>query len=108
MFSTEFSFLLEAAYREASGRKHAYFCIEHILYSLLQDAEIQDIINNVGGDLEALKKKLEEFFDQQIDLVSEEDPQHELEANEVTPIQTQGVENILQRSIIHMLSLIHI
>ena len=39
MFSTELSYALEAAYREASNRKHTFFCVEHILFALLFESE---------------------------------------------------------------------
>ena len=43
MFSTELGYTLEAAFREASQRGHAYFCLEHLLYALLFDDQIEEI-----------------------------------------------------------------
>ena len=40
MFSTELGYTLEAAYREATNRQHAFFCLEHLLYALLFDDQI--------------------------------------------------------------------
>ena len=63
MFSTELGFTLEAAYREAAQRKHAYFCLEHLLFALLFDEGIIDVIKNCAGDVLELRKDLEHYFD---------------------------------------------
>lgn len=99
MFSTELGFALEAAYREASQREHAYFCIEHVLYALLFDASVVDIIRNCNGDEEALKKDLEEFFNNKVEKI---DKEKEFDGQEpIEPMQTIAVQRILQKAILH-------
>ena len=99
MFSTELGYTLEAAYREAAQRQHAYFCIEHLLYALLFDPAILEIIKNCGGDEILLKKDLEEFFNKKVEQIDktktpdEDDP--------IEPVQTIGVQKILQSAIVH-------
>ena len=66
MFSTALSYTLEAAYREAANRRHAYFCVEHLLYALLFDEEITEIINGCGGSVPDIKRDLEDFFDKHV------------------------------------------
>ena len=63
MFSVKLSYVLEAALREAVNRRHGYFCMEHILYAMLFDDEIENIILHCGGDTAVLKKDVEEYFD---------------------------------------------
>ena len=44
MLSTELAYALEAAFREAEQRKHAFFCLEHLLFALLFDPTIKSIL----------------------------------------------------------------
>jgi ATP-dependent Clp protease ATP-binding subunit ClpA len=99
MFSAELGYTLEAAYREAAQRQHAYFCIEHLLYALLFDPSIVDIIKNCGGDENLLKKDLEEFFNKKVELVDKDKTYSENDP--VEPVQTVGVQKILQNAIVH-------
>ena len=48
MFSTELGLTLEAAFREASSRRHAFFCLEHLLYALSFDEQVMEVLQNVG------------------------------------------------------------
>ncbi len=109
MFSTELGYTLEAAYREASHRKHAFFCLEHLLYALLFDDQIAQIIRACGGDCALLKKDLEKFFDTEIERESESSPDHRViaeveddEGDEAGPTQTPAVQRVLQRAIMQM------
>ncbi len=95
MFSTELSYTLEAAFREASTRHHQFFCLEHLLYALLFDGEIQDVVVHCGGDVEALRGELEAFFRDHLDAPTKNESHGE-------PIQTPAVQRVLQRAIIHM------
>ncbi len=93
MFSTQLGMTLEAAFREASSRQHAYFCLEHLLYALLFDEDIIDIIESCGGDISLLKRDLESFFDE---FLEKSHPQ------EAEPVQTPAVQRTLQHAILHM------
>ena len=99
MFSTELGLTLEAAYREAAQRQHAYFCIEHLLYALLFDQGIVEVIRNCGGDEAVLKKDLEDFFNKKVEQI-DKNKKHE-EDDSIEPIQTIGVQKILQSAIMH-------
>jgi ATP-dependent Clp protease ATP-binding subunit ClpA len=92
MFSTELGYTLEAAFREASQRGHAYFCLEHLLYALLFDDQIEEIISRCGGNVSKLKQELEEFFDKHIECAKSEDSSE--------PVQTAAVQRVLQRAIL--------
>ncbi len=102
MFSTEFAYLLEAAYKEASSRKHQYFCLEHILFALIHNDNVRDIIIQAGGDVDSLKADLEKYFDENIETVIIGNDLKELEVEEIAPIQTTAVQNVLERAIIQM------
>jgi len=112
MFSNELSYTLEAAYREAASRKHAFFCVEHLLYALLFDEEIVEIIRSCGGNDAQIKKDLEQFFEQHVEKVDDLKPHESLhvseeqevpeEQEEVGPIQTPAIQRVLQKAILQM------
>lgn len=95
MFSTELSYTLEAAYREATNRRHAFFCVEHLLYALLFDRNVSHILENCGADVSTLKKDLEQFFDSHVEKIGDSD-------DEDGPLQTPAVQRVLQRAVLHM------
>ncbi len=96
VFSTELGYTLEAAWREASVRQHAYFTVEHLLYGLLHDSEVERVLLNCGADVGKLKKELEKFFDEHVEKASGSDEE------KAEPVQTPAVQRVLQRAIIHM------
>ena len=102
MFSASFNITLETAYREATNRKHAYFCIEHLLFSLLEDKEVQDVIMHCGGRLKELKLDLESFFKKYVEEVDDSEHYPGLSETEIGPIQTPAIQRVLQRAVFHM------
>ncbi|MBN8550481.1 MAG: AAA family ATPase, partial [Deltaproteobacteria bacterium] len=99
MFSTELGYTLEAAYREAASRRHAYFCVEHLLYALLFDDQVAEIIKNCGGRVSDLKRELEEYFNIHIEKVG---VSGESAGQDVEPQQTPAVQRVLQTALVHM------
>src|SRR5687767_7004206 len=103
MFSAELSYTLEAAFREATHRKHLFFCVEHLLFALLFDDSVIEIIRNCGGDVNLLKKELEEFFNSQIEQYGNgsKGSRESLEASShpSVPVQTPAVERVLRKAV---------
>src|SRR5919108_4449114 len=93
MISKELEGTLKAALTEAKGRRHEYVCLEHLLYALLQDKDARGAIVNCGGDIERLKKSLEEFFKGHLETLPEGLDQE--------PQQTLSFHRVLQRAVIH-------
>ena len=93
MISKELESTLNIALKEAKKRRHEYVCLEHLLYALLQDKDANGAIINCGGDIDRLRKALEEFFNGHLDILPE-GVDHE-------PQQTLGFHRILQRAVIH-------
>jgi ATP-dependent Clp protease ATP-binding subunit ClpA len=93
MISKELEGTLNIALKEAKRRRHEYVCLEHLLYALLQDKDASGAIINCGGDIERLRKSLEEFFSGQLETL----PQG---ANQ-DPQQTLSFHRVLQRAVIH-------
>ena len=93
MISKELEGTLKAALTEAKGRRHEYVCLEHLLYALLGDKDARGAIVNCGGDIERLKKSLEEFFKGHLEMLPEGLDQE--------PQQTLSFHRVLQRAVIH-------
>jgi ATP-dependent Clp protease ATP-binding subunit ClpA len=93
MISKELEGTLNVALKEAKRRRHEYVCLEHLLFALLQDKDASGAIINCGGDIERLRKSLEEFFNGQLAKLPDgfdQDPQ-----------QTLSFHRVLQRAVIH-------
>jgi ATP-dependent Clp protease ATP-binding subunit ClpA len=93
MLSKELESTLNVALKEAKRRRHEYVSLEHLLYALLQDKDASRAITNCGGDIDRLRKALDEFFNGQMDALPEGVDQE--------PHQTLGFHRILQRAVIH-------
>lgn len=100
MFSTELGLTLEAAFREASSRRHAFFCLEHLLYALTFDEQVGRILQSAGADIALLRKDLETFFDKHVEVVSVRGAKGQA----AEPAQTPAVQRVLQRAIMHVRS----
>ena len=93
MISKELEGTLRAALNEAQRRRHEYVCLEHLLYALLQDKDAKGAIINCGGDIDQLRKSLDEFFNGQLETLPEGLNQE--------PQQTLSFHRVLQRAVIH-------
>lgn len=96
MISTKLEIALVMAIREAKAHKHEHVTVEHILYGLLHDELAVAVIRGCGASIQALKEKLDEFFDKEHLGI------HGKEAGE--PLQTIGFNRVLQRAIAHVQS----
>ena len=56
--SRELEMSFSLAVNEARRRRHEFLCIEHLLYALLHDTDVAEIIRHCGGDVAALKGAL--------------------------------------------------
>ena len=94
--SHELEVALNLAVSEARRRRHEFLCVEHLLYALLHDSDVADVIRHCGGDVPALKKSLEQFFDDKLEKLPE--------GVEVTPRHTLGFQRVIQRAAAHVQS----
>jgi ATP-dependent Clp protease ATP-binding subunit ClpA len=93
MLSKELEASLNVAFNEARKRRHEFVCIEHVLFALLGDKDASNAIRHCGGDLDLLKKELEEFFQSRLETLPERLARE--------PQQTIGFRRILQRAVLH-------
>ncbi len=98
MFNHDVQIAFTLAVREAQRRRHEYLTTEHILYALLFEGSGQQIISVCGGDIEDLKRQLEDFFDKHLVSLPVE------VEDENIPRQTLALQRLLQRTVLHMQS----
>ena len=84
---------LQAAYREAESRRHAYLTVEHLLYALIHNEEGAQILLHSGADLDRLRVDLERFFDEDLESVPGDDP--------VETMQTLAFHRVVQTAVDH-------
>ena len=94
MFSKSLERSLGAALTEARNRRHEYLCVEHLLYALLDDTYGREILVNCGGNINNMRKALEEFFETELQRVPT--------GRDHVPQQTLGFERLMQRAIAHV------
>ncbi|HEX9296851.1 MAG TPA: ATP-dependent Clp protease ATP-binding subunit ClpA [Polyangiaceae bacterium] len=90
----EIAFGLAAS--EAERRRHEFMSVEHLLFALLFDADCARVIRHSGGDVDAIRRKLDRFLDTEIPQVSD--------AIDVSPSPTVGFQRVVQRAAIHVRS----
>jgi ATP-dependent Clp protease ATP-binding subunit ClpA len=96
MLSKNLETSLHRALRLASERRHEYATLEHLLLSLLDDADATAVLKACGVDLERLRRDLGRYVDNELGgLVSNSvgDPQ-----------PTAGFQRVVQRAAIHVQS----
>lgn len=91
MISRELSLTLGFAVKEAKRRRHEHVCLEHVLFAILHDSVGTEIIENCGGNVDSLKKNLEQFFEKEMESVPE--------GNDYVLQQTVGFQRVIQRAV---------
>jgi ATP-dependent Clp protease ATP-binding subunit ClpA len=94
--SPEVEIALQVATNDATRRRHEYMTVEHLLYALLLDETTAGIVTHAGGDVKALKKQLERFFDDQMEALDED--------AHVTATPSLGVQRAIRRAVNHVKS----
>ena len=92
--SEELNNIITAAYTEAKARSHEYVTPEHILYASLFFSSGSNIITACGGDIDRLKKELEEFFKAGYIPVKKGKE----------PVQSDGFQNVVDNAMLHVVS----
>jgi ATP-dependent Clp protease ATP-binding subunit ClpA len=95
MISRELEVTLGLALREAVRRHNEYLTIEHVLYALLHDSDVAEVLRQCGGDVDELKREVDQFLSDKAEKLS--DAQGE-------PQQTIGFRRVLQRAALHVQS----
>ncbi len=96
MISDELEKTLQRAQEHAQSLSHQYMTLEHLLYSMIDDKDVINILEACEVDIVSLKEELENFLKKNLsDLISEL-------KEEVKP--TLGFQRVIQRAVIHVQS----
>src|SRR6056297_3030974 len=82
--------VINAAYLEAKERQNEYLTPEHILYAALFFETVQQLIDGCGADSGTIKRDVEEYLGTHIPKVENGEP-----------IQTIGVQEVIEQAIFH-------
>lgn len=96
MISKELGATLAFAVKEAKKRRHEYVCIEHVLFAIIHDEYGKQIVEECGGNIDNLKNTIEDFFDNRLQSIGEDD--------EYILQQTIGFQRMIQRAVNHVRS----
>src|SRR5438067_7314741 len=83
----------EFALNDAITRRHEYVTIEHVLYALLHDREVARVVRECGGDVDVLKKQLDDFMNRTLDKLPDD--------AEVQPVLTAMLQRVVQYAQLH-------
>ncbi|MGH7893826.1 MAG: ATP-dependent Clp protease ATP-binding subunit ClpA [Candidatus Binatia bacterium] len=86
---------LTLAVREARRRRHEFLCLEHVLWALLADEAVVEVLRACGGDPEKLRHDLDHYLAQMEQLPPDVD---------LPPQQTLAFQRVLQRAAAHVQS----
>lgn len=92
-FGRDLQLTLQAAYREAVVRRHAYLTVEHLLFALLHNDHGLEILRHSGVQVERLRTDLERFFNEDLERVPGDEP--------VEARQTLAFHRVLQHALSH-------
>ena len=83
----------EFALNDAITRRHEYVTLEHLLYALLHDREAAKAIRECGGDVDQLKKQLDDFMNRTLEKLPDD--------AEVQPVLTAMLQRVVQYAQLH-------
>src|SRR6056297_2699406 len=85
---------IERASQYANDNEHEYVTIEHLLWSLLHEKDVQDIITDAGGKPNIIRNELENFInDNALQLPAE------FRGKGVQPGETTALRRVFQRAL---------
>ncbi|HUP59397.1 MAG TPA: ATP-dependent Clp protease ATP-binding subunit ClpA [Thermoanaerobaculia bacterium] len=82
----------EFAVNEAVSRKHEYVTLEHLLFALLHDRDVVDVIHACGGEVEMLKTQLDDFMQKTYEQSADD---------EFQPTLTSMLQRVIQYAQLH-------
>jgi ATP-dependent Clp protease ATP-binding subunit ClpA len=86
---------LALAVREARRRRHEFLTLEHVLWALLHDDSVAEVVRACGGNVPRLTRDIEAYLEEQDALPDDQDR---------PPQQTIAFQRVLQRAAAHVQS----
>lgn len=94
MISKDLNIILVNAFREARNRNHEYIMVEHLIHSLLDDAQTEKILQDVGVNTDDVRAALDEYLENEIEKIPEE--------LKIEPVQTAAFQRVMQKMLVHI------
>ena len=88
---------ISSAFTLASEKNHQYVTLEHLLFSLIDEEDSQNVMKACSVDINLLKENLEFYIDNELDNIVNSE-------NKNDPQPTAGFQRVIQRSIVHVQS----
>ena len=85
------------AFTFASEKNHQYVTLEHLLFSLLDEEDAQNVMKACSVDIGLLRENLEHYIDHELDNIVNSE-------KHTDPQPTAGFQRVIQRSIVHVQS----
>src|SRR5437870_1451766 len=93
MIAKQLQKTFEFALNDAMRRRHEYVTLEHLLYALLHDKEAVDVIRACGGDVDLLKKQVDDFMLKTLESLPAD--------ADVQPVLTAMLQRVVQFAQLH-------
>lgn len=97
MLSRDLEATLNAAFQEATNRRHEFLTVEHLLLALLDNSSAVRVLNACGVDLPTLRNDLNEFIESTTPVIATDAPRRDAQP-------TLAFQRVLQRAIFHVQS----
>ena len=96
MIAQDLEVTLHLAFVEARKSRHEYLTLEHLLFSMLDNPLVIEVLQACSADIEALRAELKRFIFQNIPSAAGTD--------DVDTQPTIGFQRVMQRAIMHVQS----
>jgi ATP-dependent Clp protease ATP-binding subunit ClpA len=93
MIAKQLQATFEFAVNEAVKRRHEYVTLEHLLFALLHDRDAAMAIRACGGDVDELKKQLDDFMKKTYEQLPDE--------SNIQPVLTTMLQRVIQFAQLH-------
>lgn len=94
MLSKEVERAIRVAIADAHNRGHEIATVEHLVYALLGEPDVIEILDQIGTSHEKLKRKFKTFLDVELEKV---------EGEVFQTVPSVGFQRVLQRAAIHVM-----
>lgn len=96
MLSKDLEATLNNAFKNARERRHEFMTVEHLLFALLENASVIEVLRGCSVNISALRDELASYLDQNTPVLRDDDHR------ETQP--TLGFQRVLQRAVFHVQS----
>ncbi|HEV7659577.1 MAG TPA: ATP-dependent Clp protease ATP-binding subunit ClpA [Allosphingosinicella sp.] len=95
-FARELEQTLHNALAEASGRRHEYATLEHLLLALIEDVHAGRVMESCGVNTGELREAVRHYLDNELEALKVQ--------SDTDPSPTSGFQRVVQRAILHVQS----